>query len=383
MLRVMMLGLRGFPGVQGGVETHAEHLCRLLKELDCDVEVVVRSAYVPSDRGSDWQGVRYLRIWSPKSRALETIVHSFLGVLAAAWRRPDVLHVQAIGPALVVPLARLLGLQVVVTHHGADYEREKWGRFGRAVLCAGEAFGMRYSNRRIAISRTIRNLVSDKYGLDSDVIPNGVDLPELPSSTSTLEKYGLTPGRYVLTVSRLVPEKRHKDLIAAYEAAQLNGWKLVLIGASDHADAYAAEVAELLRATPGAVFAGFQTGLALRELYAHAGVFVLPSSHEGLPIVLLEALSYGLPVLTSDIPAHLEIGLDKRHYFPLGNVHELAARLQSFASMRWPAEMRESTRRWVAEHYDWRSVVKQTFGVYREAVHSGEVKLRVQRTPAE
>ena len=382
MLHVMMLGLRGFPGVQGGVEAHAEHLCQLLRELDCDVEVVVRSAYVPGDRGDDWKGVRYLRIWSPKSRALETIVHSFLGVLAAAWRRPDVLHVQAIGPSLMVPLARLLGLHVVVTHHGPDYDREKWGRFARVVLRTGEACGMRFCNRRIVISRTIRNLVRDKYGLESDVIPNGVDLPELPSSTSALEKFGLRPGRYVLTVSRLVPEKRHKDLIAAYATAKLNGWKLLLIGASDHPDAYAVEVAALVRATPGAVLAGFQTGLVLRELYAHAGVFVLPSSHEGLPIVLLEALSYGLPVVASDIPAHLEIGLDETHYFPLGDVHELATRLQSFARMRWPVEMRESTRRWVAERYDWRSVVKQTIRVYRRAARSGEVKLSGHRTSA-
>jgi glycosyltransferase involved in cell wall biosynthesis len=372
MLHVMMLGLRGFPGVQGGVEAHAEHLCHLLRELDCNVEVIVRAAYVPSDRGNDWKGVRYLRIWSPKSRALETMVHSFLGVLAAAWRRPHVLHVQAIGPALVVPLARLLGLRVVVTHHGADYEREKWGRFAKLVLRTGEAWGMRFCNRRIVISRTIRNLVRDKYGLESYVIPNGVDLPELPSSTTALEEFGLTPGRYVLTVSRLVPEKRHKDLIAAYATAKLNGWKLLMIGASDHPDAYAAEVAALARATPGAILAGFQTGLALRELYAHAGVFVLPSSHEGLPIVLLEALSYGLPVVASDIPAHLEIGLDDRHHFPLGDVHALGARLESFAHMRWPVEMRESTRRWVAERYDWRSVVEKTIRVYRRAVRNGE-----------
>lgn len=380
MLRVMMLGLRGFPGVQGGVEAHAEHLCRLLKELDCDVEVIVRSPYVPGDRGDNWQGVRYLRIWSPRSRALETIVHSFLGVLAAAWRRPDILHIQAIGPALVAPLARLLGLHVVVTHHGADYEREKWGRLARSVLCAGEAFGMRFCNRRIVISRTIRDLVCDKYGLDSKVIPNGIELPELPGSNSALERFGLSPGRYVLTVSRLVPEKRHKDLIAAYAAAKLNGWKLLLIGASDHPDAYAAEVAALVRATPGAVLAGFQTGLALRELYAHAGVFVLPSSHEGLPIALLEALSYGLPVVASDIPANLEIGLEETHYFPLGDVHELAARLQSFASMGWPVETRESIRKWVAERYDWRSVVAQTVTVYREAALSGQVKFRVHKT---
>ncbi|WLA67662.1 glycosyltransferase family 4 protein [Bradyrhizobium diazoefficiens] len=382
MLRVMMLGLRGFPGVQGGVEAHAEHLCQLLRELDCDVEVVVRSAYVPRHRGGDWKGIRYLRIWSPKSRALETIVHSFLGVLAAAWRRPQVLHIQAIGPALMAPLARLFGLHVVVTHHGPDYDREKWGRFAKTVLRTGEALGMRFCNRRIVISRTIRNLIRDKYGLESYVIPNGVDLPELPSSTSALEQFGLTPGRYVLTVSRMVPEKRHKDLIAAYATAKLNGWKLVVIGASDHPDAYAAEVAALAHATPGVILGGFQTGLALCELYAHAGFFVLPSSHEGLPIVLLEALSYGLPVVASDLPAHQEIGLEAKHYFPLGDVPALAARLESFARMPWPAEMRESTRRWVAEHYDWRSVVKQTIRVYRRAVRSGEPELRGHRASA-
>jgi glycosyltransferase involved in cell wall biosynthesis len=189
-----------------------------------------------------------------------------------------------------------------------------------------------------------------------------------------------------LTVSRLVPEKRHRDLITAYAKAELRGWKLVFVGACDHADPYAAEVTKLIGATPGAVFAGFQTGLALRELYAHAGVFVLPSSHEGLPIALLEALSYGLPVVASDIPAHMEIGLEKTHYFPLGNVVELADRLQSFALRRWPMEMRECTRRWVAERYDWRSVTMQTISVYRMAARRSEVNYgahRVHRTPAE
>jgi glycosyltransferase involved in cell wall biosynthesis len=127
--------------------------------------------------------------------------------------------------------------------------------------------------------------------------------------------------------------------------------------------------------------AGFQTGVALRELYAHAGVFVLPSSHEGLPIVLLEALSYGLPVVASDIPAHLEIGLDEKHYFPLGDAHALGARLESFVRMRWPVEMRESTRRWVAERYDWRSVVEKTIGVYRRALRNGEAEFRGQERP--
>lgn len=243
VLRVVMLGLGGFPNVQGGVETHAEHLCPCLKELGCDVVVIVRSSYIPPERGDDWRSVRYLRVWSPKASGLETVVHSFLGVLVAAWQRPDVLHIQAIGPALMVPLARLLGLNVVVTHH-ADYEREKWGS-----LRAGEAWGMRFSNVRIVISQTILKLVRDKYGLSSDLTPNGLALPEAPRSTSVLQQFGLAPGRYVLMVGRLVPEKRHTDLIQTFADAKLDGWKLVLVGTSEQPDAYAGAVAARAQAT--------------------------------------------------------------------------------------------------------------------------------------
>jgi glycosyltransferase involved in cell wall biosynthesis len=368
VLRVIMLGLRGFPNVQGGVETHAEHLCSHLKELGCDVEVIVRSSYMPADRGQEWHGVRYLRVWCPKIAGLETIVHTFLGVLVAAWRRPDVLHIQAIGPAFLTPLARLLGLHVVVTHHGPDYDREKWGRLAKIILHAGEAWGMRLSNCRIVISQTIRKLVRDKYGLDSDLIPNGCTLPELPRSTSVLQKFGLAPGRYVLFVGRLVPEKRHIDLIQAFADARLDGWKLVLVGTSEHLDAYAATVTARAEATAGVLMAGFQCGLALRELYAHAGSFVLPSSHEGLPIALMEALSFGLPVVASDIPAHLEIGLGDAHYFHLGDVAALADRLASFAHNPWPSELREKTRSWLAEREDWHSVAERTLGCYLRAI---------------
>src|SRR5258708_7895668 len=190
------------------------------------------------------------------------------------------------------------------------------GLLARLALHAGEAWGMRFSNCRILISQTIRKLVRDKYGLNSDLIPNGVTLPEVPRSSSVLQKFGLAAGRYVLMVSRLVPEKRHTDLIEAFSDDKLHGWNVVFVGASEYPDAYAAAVAARAQATAGAVMAGYQSGLALRELYTHAGIFVLPSSHEGLPIALMEALSYGLPVVASDIPAHLEIGMDNAHYFP-------------------------------------------------------------------
>lgn len=361
-LRIAFLGLRGFPEVQGGVETHAQHLCPLLVELGCQVEVIVRSPYAPASTGA-WQGVRFVRVWSPKSKVLEAVVHTFLGVLVAAWRRPDILHIHAIGPALMTPLARLFGLRVVVTHHGPDYDRQKWGRIAKWALRAGEYFGMRWSHERIVISQGIRSLVQEKHGTDSALIPNGVMLPSLPNSSGALERFGLVPRRYVLLVSRLVPEKRHFDLLEAFAKAELTDWKLVFVGASDHPDDYQKKLIEAA-GRAGVVMTGFQSGLALSELYAHAGIFVLPSSHEGLPIALLEALSYGLPVLASDIPANVEVGLPEERYFPLGDVDALAHGLQRLAAEEPSTEFASTCRSWVAEKYDWRHITRQTLAIY-------------------
>lgn len=366
-MRVMVLGLRGFPNVQGGVETHCEHLLPLLQKLNCEIEAVVRKPYMPDKAGGSWRGIRYKRLPAPSSKGLEAIVHTFLGVVYAAFRRPDVLHIQAIGPAVMTPLARLFGLRVVVTHHGPDYDRQKWGRFAKWVLLRGESWGMRFANQRIVISQTIQNLVHDKYGLDSSLVPNGVTLPELPPTQSALQQFNLEPGKYVLLVSRLVPEKRHGDLIEAFRRANLPGWKLALVGASDHPDAYTRHILDLASRTPGVVATGFQTGQALRELYAHAGLFVLPSSHEGLPIALLEALSYGLPVLASDISANVEVGLAPSAYFKLGDIDDLATKLASATKARLTEEERQIRRTWVAQRFDWFDIAQKTRHIYETA----------------
>jgi len=365
-LSIMWLGLRGFPLVQGGVETHAEHLCPQLAELGCDVTVIVRSSYQSDDVGPEWKKVRFHVLWAPRSKQFEAIVHTFLGVMYAAIKRPDILHIQAIGPALMTPLARLLGLRVVVTHHGPDYDRQKWGKIARHILRLGEYCGMRFSNRRIAISEVIRQLVRKKYGCDCALIPNGVEIPEQTGTVKSLERFGLQPQRYVLLVSRFVPEKRHADLIQGFATAALEGWKLVLVGGSDHPDSYTAAVLKAANETSGVVCTGFQTGLALQELYQHAGIFVLPSSHEGLPIALLEAMSYGLPAIASDIAANREIDCSDIDYFPVGDVHALAALLRKRAAASQENDRRERLRSFVFERYRWRDVAKRTFDIYAD-----------------
>lgn len=361
-VKVMVLGTRGIPNVQGGIETHVQQLYPRLATLGCEIEVIVRTPFVP--RGSDsFAAVRLTRIWSPRSSGLEAFLHSLLGVMYAGIRRPDILHIHAIGPAVVTPLARLLGLKVVVTHHGPDYDRDKWGWFARFVLRAGESVGMQFSNARIAISKVISDLVWSKYRRECDLVPNGVVPPALCSGIEHVSRYGLVPGKYFLQVSRMVPEKRQLDLIEAFGAAEIPNWKLVLVGGLAR-DAYS-EKLQAAAATNGVVLTGYLTGRPLHQIYTNAGAFVLPSSHEGLPIALLEALSYGLPVLASDIAANLEVGLEDSSYYPVGDIDALANQLLRLAELPEDPAGRQRRQRWVMQKYNWDDIAMRTLAVYR------------------
>jgi glycosyltransferase involved in cell wall biosynthesis len=367
-MRVMVLGVRGLLNVEGGIETHAERLYGELARRGWDVEVLVRSPFEPAPRRAHGS-IRIRRLWSPRTSGLEALVHSVLGVLYAGFARPDLLHIHAIGPAIVAPLARLLGLRVIVTHHGPDYARDKWGAFARLTLRLGERFGMRFAHARIAVSRTIADHVRSRFGRDCDYIPNGVAPAMLNRGTDELERYGLAPRRYVLQVSRLVPEKRQLDLIEAFSAARLPRWKLVLVGAgNDTGYARRVEAAAASAGASNVVLTGFKNGAALEQLYSHAGAFVLPSSHEGLPIAILEALSFGIPVLASDIAANREIGLPEECYFPVGDPSALGARLASLAVTREDEKAREARMRWVTSVYDWRRIAEETEAVYRRVL---------------
>lgn len=368
-LRITVLGLRGCPDVQGGVERHVEHLAPRLAHHGCDVEVIVRKPYVTPKTSSDWNGIRLQPIPCPTHKATEAAVHTFLGVLHAVLRRrPDVLHIHAVGPSLMVPLARLLGLRVVVTHHGYDYDRDKWGRVAKAMLRVGEWSGMRLSNKRIAVSRSIAGAMRARYFTGVIAIPNGVNLPAAAAHTQNIEKFGLQPERYVLAVGRLVPEKRHRDLIEAFARANLPGWKLAIVGAADHPDAYSKSIEDLAAKTDNVVMTGFQKGDPLHDLYANAGLFALPSTHEGLPIALLEALSYGLPTIASDIEANLEVGLSEDDYYPVTDIDALTALIQDRAGKGLTSKQRDERTSHVSKHFSWDRIAHQTIGVYREAL---------------
>lgn len=390
-MRVVALGTRGFPNVQGGVEKHCENLYPWLIEKGCEVTVFTRAPYVDASL-REYKGVRLIPLACPRNKFLEAFVHTLAGVFAAKRLNPDILHIHAVGPSLFVPLARLLGLKTVMTNHGPDYLRKKWNKFARMILQAGEYAGSRWADAVICISETIAENIRKKYKRDVTVVPNGVVIPEARGGVSAaaggrdggsldiLGKYGLEKGQYILAVGRFVPEKGFDDLIAAYEQARAAGFsprvKLVIAGAADHEDSYSRSLREKAGGNKDIVLTGFITGRLLEELYSGAGLFVLPSSYEGLPIALLEAVSYGLSCIASDIPANREAGLSTDRYFNPRDSKGLALKIRDFMERGClSAEEKQRQLRIISERYDWGKIADKTLGVYENLKLSGSRRL--------
>ncbi len=373
-MRIVVTGTRGIPGVQGGVETHCRYLYPQLARLDCDVTVLARAPYVQG-KGTSYRGVRVLPLPAIKHKYLEAFLHTCLSVFKAKALKPDILHVQAIGPSFFNPLARLLGLRVVSTVHGFNYRHLKWGPAARAFLRLCEFFGCRFANAIICISESIAAEIEKRYHKKTAVIPNGVQVPAPCATDGILKKYGLERGKYVLAVGRFVPEKGFHDLINSFSVlASLNtdsenrGWKLVIAGDADHEGSYSRDLKKKAARYKDIILTGFITGTPLEELYTHAGLFVLPSYYEGLPIVLLEAMSYGLSCIASDIPPHREVGLGQERLFACGSVKELSKKIRYYMNTRMSDTEKKSQITMIKEKYNWEKIARQTFSVYRDVL---------------
>ena len=402
-MKIVVTGTRGIPNVMGGVETHCEELFPRIAAMGEDVTVIRRKSYV-NDGLKEWKGVKLVDIETPKKKSFEAIIHTYRAINMAKKLGADILHIHAIGPALLTPYAKMLGMKVVFTHHGPDYDRDKWGKAAKMVLKMGERMGCMFADDVIVISDVIRNLIKEKYGRTKNVhlIYNGVSEPEICDYPEYFEELGIKKGRYILGMCRFVPEKNLHHLVEAFniikneelrikkqgsvqadeelrikkqDSAQaneelrikkqdsalanyeLNDVKLVLAGDTDFEDDYSRGLKEMARKN-GVVLTGFVKGRKLHSLLTNCMCYCLPSSHEGLPIALLEAMSYGVKVIVSDIPANLEVGLPQNDYFHVGNVDELAKKLNDVITH--PVEHIE----YDMTKYDWDKIAKEVRKVY-------------------
>lgn len=363
-MNIVVTGTRGIPDVMGGVETHCEELFPRIVKRGYNVTLIRRSRYVRDDL-TEWKGVRLVTLPSPAKKSFEAIVHTFRAVNEAKQLGADVLHVHAIGPALLVPYAKMLGMKVVFTHHGPDYDRDKWGFVAKTVLKLGERMGCMFADEVIVISDVIRNLIAEKYGRTKNVhlIYNGVSDPEICDYPEYFEELGIEKGKYILGMCRFVPEKNLHHLVEAFHnlAAECRdaGVRLVLAGDTDFEDDYSVALKKIAREN-SVVLTGFIKGRKLHSLLTNCCCYCLPSSHEGLPIALLEAMSYGVKVIVSNIPANLEVGLPKEDYFHCGNVEDLTSKLADVINaplMHVDYDMSK---------YDWEHIADEVADVYKE-----------------
>lgn len=371
-MRIAMLGLKGLPVPHSGVERQVVELGRRLAAMGHEVTAFCRPQYTEA-KGS-YEGIKIRLLPSVNTKHLDAITHTAAGTLATLFSGYDVVHYHAIGPSLFSLLPRAVGSKTVVTVHGLDWQRDKWGGFASRVLRLGEWTSANFPDRTIVVSKTLKQYYDSKYGKSVAYIPNGITLPEVLPPDKIKRLYGIDGGDYLLFVARLVPEKGCHHLIEAFRKTDTKK-KLVIAGGSSHTEQYVASLKGMASGDSRIVFTGHVHGEVLGELFSNAYLYVQPSLIEGLSIALLEALSYGLGALVSDIPENREVieqdgeegdwRKSAGFTFRAGDASDLQTRLESLLGDEALVTGRaEGARAYVSSHYDWDLIARQTEGVY-------------------
>lgn len=361
-MKIAMLGTKGIPATWGGIERHVEEISTRLAAKGHDVTVYCRPYYTET-KDKLYKGVHLKKLPTLASKNFDAIVHTFVATLHLTFEDYDIVHYHAIGPGTLAILARLAGKNSVVTVHGLDWQREKWGKKAKLFLQFGEKASVYFPYSTIAVSKFLKQYLEEKYHRPVTYIPSAVTEPII-RPPETIRKYALGERDYILFVARLVPEKGAHYLIEAYE--RLNpGMPLVIAGGSSHSDEYVADLQK--HASDKIIFTGYVYGEELQELYSNAYCYVHPSTIEGLPVTLLEAVAYGNCVIASDIPANTEVVEDTGVIFESMNVDDLCESLKLVLGN--PALARELGERAKAHgvaEYNYDSVTDRTEQLYRD-----------------
>ncbi len=365
-MKIYFIGQKGIPAKSGGVEKHVEALATNLAKQGQEVFVYTRPNYTDK-KLVEYQGVRLISRPSLPTKHLDAFSHTLLCSLDVLFRRADVVHFQAIGPASLLWLVKLLKpkTKVVFTFHCQDYYHQKWGQLARWYLRLGEMIGCRLADEVIAVSHGLVDYIAKTYGRQASYVPNGVALDGQADNSSILQSLGLRPQKYILTVARLVRHKGLHHLIKAFSQLKTD-YRLVIVGGGAHTDDYVAELNHLAADDLRIIMAGEQSGDNLAQLFSQAGLFVQPSESEGLSVALLEAMAYGLPVLVSDIPENLEAVGGYGWSFANKDVADLASKLQQWLdNPEASQELAKQAQNRVGSEYNWHNITNSTLKIYQ------------------
>jgi glycosyltransferase involved in cell wall biosynthesis len=378
-MKIAVIGAKGLPAQQGGIERHCEELYPRMVAQGHSVDLFARQSYAQiSDSGPYLvRGVQVISIPVPVDGGLEVIVSCSLAAMSTIGTQYDIVHFHAIGPALFCWIPKLASTaKVLVTCHGLDWQRAKWGKFSGRLLRMGENAAIRYADGLIVVSEELRSYFRATYNRESIYIPNAPGgLGDSDPDFSFGASLGIQPGRYVIFLGRLVPEKRPDLLIQAFQSLVPEGWKLVVVGGSSDTDAFTIQTIGLAQGNPNVVFTGQLVGSRLAEIIRGAGLFVLPSDLEGLPLAMLEAMQEGIPILASDIPVHQQLlSTDRGLLFKAGNLESCIRKLDW--AIGHPEDLKvmaQNAKRYVNFKHDWDQITEETLMAYRQLLYPKQV----------
>jgi len=369
-LRIAMIGHKRIPSREGGIEIVVEELATRMVKMGHEVTCYNRKGHHVSGKEYDTQkikeykGVKLKEVLTIDKKGLAAMSASFFASLKAAFGKYDVVHFHAEGPCAMLWLPKLFGKRCIATIHGLDHQRAKWGKFASSYIMFGEKCAAKFADEIIVLSKGVQEYFKETYGRETRYIPNGVNKPIIRPVEIIKEKYELDKDSYILFLGRVVPEKGIQYLIEAYKQVNTEK-KLVIAGGSSDTDEFLNEMKALAKEDERILFTGFVQGQMLEELYSNAYVYTLPSDLEGMPLSLLEAMSYGNCCLVSDIAECSEVVEDKAVVFKKANIQDLRDKIQMLCDK---ADMLKGFKAEVSEFicnkFDWNNVVNNTLKLY-------------------
>ncbi|MGN0162233.1 MAG: glycosyltransferase family 4 protein [Candidatus Ornithomonoglobus sp.] len=371
-MRIAMLGHKRIPSREGGVEIVVDELSTRLAQRGHSVTAYNRMGGHVSGKEygtvklKEYKGVRLKKALTIDKKGLAAMTSSLSAALCTVFGRYDVVHFHAEGPCAMTWLPKLFGKRVIATIHGLDWQRAKWGGFATRYLQFGEKMAVRYADEIIVLSKNVQQYFKDTYNRETVFIPNGVDKPEIKPPELITEKWRLQKDGYILFLGRIVPEKGILYLIEAFKKVKTDK-KLVIAGGASDTSSFMNEVQELAKDDSRIMFTGFVQGQALEELYSSAYIYILPSDLEGMPISLLEAMSYGNCCLVSDIPECTEVVGDKAVTFKKSNIDDLSAKLQMLCDNEQSVqEYKKNASEYICGSFNWDDVTDRTLELYEK-----------------
>ncbi len=361
-MKIAMLGHKRVPGREGGIEVVVEELATRMAEKGHQVTVYNR--HKKGYRApNDYKGVRTIDVPTIEKQSTDAAVYSLLASIRVALGRYDVVHYHAIGPSAFLFIPHFFRKKIVVTVHGLNYKTPKWKGFGAKFIQFGEKVTAKYADQIIVLSSEQRNYFKDKYGRDTVYIPNGTIVEKIEEPEEIVEKYGLKRNGYLLYLSRVVPGKGLEYLLDAYRDIP-GDLPLIIAGGTEYVPEFRKMIEEKASQDPRVKLIGFVEGKTLRELYSNAKLFVFPSEAEGMPMCLLEALSYNCPCLVSNIPENMEVGGEYVVSFESKNTDDLRKKL--IECLKNADKFERVSREYIKQKYDWNSVVEETLKCYEQ-----------------